>query len=65
MNFELIPEVGLYLYSTDPGGVFDNIGIKGGDIITKFAGFDLSSESSLKNFCNVLTTQTSKLVLLN
>lgn len=60
MNFELIPEVGLYLYSTDPGGVFDNIGIKGGDIITKFAGFDLSSESSLKNFCNVLTTQTSK-----
>jgi S1-C subfamily serine protease len=60
MNFELIPEVGLYLYSTDAGGVFDNLGIKGGNIITKFGGFDLSLETSLKNFCNVLTTQTSK-----
>tara|TARA_B100001564_G_scaffold356679_1_gene371359 strand:+ start:3689 stop:5464 length:1776 start_codon:yes stop_codon:yes gene_type:complete len=59
MNFELIPEVGLYLYSTDPGGVFDQIGIKGGDIITKFGGFDLSEEESMKNFCNVITTQTS------
>lgn len=59
MNFELIPEVGLYLYSTDSGGVFDEIGIRGGDIITKFGGFDLSLEESMKNFCNVLTTQTS------
>lgn len=59
INFELIPEVGLYLYSTDSGGVFDKLGITGGDIITKFGGFDLSSEESMKNFCNVLTTRTS------
>lgn len=58
INFELIPETGLYLYSIDSGGVFDKIGIKGGDILTKFGGFDLSQETNMKNFCNILTTQS-------
>ena len=59
INFQLIEGVGLYLYSTDTGKVFDNIGINGGDIITKFAGFDMTNEVDMKNFCNVLTTQSS------
>ena len=59
INFQLIDGVGLYLYSTDSGKVFDNIGIQGGDIITNFAGFDMTQEIDMKNFCNVLTTQSS------
>lgn len=60
INFQLIEGTGLYLYSTDSGKVFDDIGIKGGDIITNFAGFDMTNEIDMKNFCNVLTTQSSK-----
>lgn len=60
MNFQLIEGLGIYIYSTDSGQSFDKLGIKGGDIITSFAGFDLTAESDMKNFCNSLTAKGSK-----
>lgn len=60
MNFQLIEGVGIYVYSTDSGEVFDQLGIKGGDIITSFAGFDLTVEKDMKNFCNSLTAKGTK-----
>ena len=59
MNFQLIEGLGIYIYSTDSGQSFDKLGIKGGDIITSFAGFDLTTESDMKNFCNSLTAKGS------
>ena len=59
INGEQVEGIGIILSSVDLGSPLDKSGVKGGDIITKIDGIDLSSESTLKTYCDILGTKTS------
>ena len=59
INGEQIRDLGLLLESVDLGSPLDIAGLKGGDIITKLAGISLVDKSTLKTYCDILSTQTS------
>ncbi len=50
---------GLFLRSVDLGSPLDIAGLEGGDLITKLAGISLEDKSTLKTYCDILSTQTS------
>ena len=51
--------IGLFLNSVDIGSPLDIAGLEGGDLITKLAGISLEDKSTLKTYCDILSTQTS------
>ena len=57
INGEQIRDLGLE--SVDLGSPLDIAGLKGVDIITKLAGISLVDKSTLKTYCDILSTQTS------
>ena len=59
INGQQIMGYGLFLESVDLGSPLDIAGLKGGDIITKLAGINLVDKSTLKTYCDILSTQTN------
>ena len=60
INGEQIEGVGLLLSSVDLGSPLDKAGVIGGDLIITLDGIDLTVAPTLKTYCDILATKTSR-----
>lgn len=48
---------GVWVETVQPGSAADQVGVAGGDIITRLAGVSLALEGTMEEFCDVIRTQ--------
>ena len=54
---------GIFVSSVASGSPADNVGIKGGDVITKLEGLVLSTDGTMSDYCDILRSHRSTDVL--
>ena len=57
-HIEQIPEVGIYVYSTEFNSPLRDAGLKGGEVITKIGGKSIEDELTLESYCSYIKSRS-------
>ena len=56
-HIEQIPEVGIYIYSTEFNSPLREAGLKGGEVITKIGGKSIEDDLTLESYCSYIKSR--------